>query len=45
MTRRVFLYGGGAAVAAAAGAVGVLAGRSAGEAPVTIDAIGDRVHA
>ena len=44
MNRRLFLYGGGAAVAVVAGGWGLLAGRSAGEAPVTTDAIGDQVQ-
>jgi hypothetical protein len=44
MNRRCLLYGGGTTIAVAAGAFGWLASRSAGEAPVTTDAIGDQVQ-
>jgi Protein of unknown function with PCYCGC motif len=44
LNRRLFLYGGGVVVVAAAGVTGLLASRSGGESPVTTDAIGDQVQ-
>jgi hypothetical protein len=45
MNRRSFVLGGGAAVLAAGGTVGILlGGRPAGGAPITTDEIGDKVQ-
>jgi hypothetical protein len=44
LNRRRFLYGGGAVVVVGAAAAGLLVGRSGGESPVTVDALGDQVQ-
>lgn len=44
MNRRLFLYGGGAAMVTVAGVTGLLASRSGEESPITTDAIGDQVQ-